>query len=175
MAARALVLGLALLVSGAGVVAEPGGFRGPPYRDAVPETVLGARGITTAEAVALHAQGVPFIDVLPHTARPEGLPEGTIWRTPLHLTIPDAHWLPGAGYEALAPETEAWVRAALDRLTGGDPDATVVFFCKRDCWMSWNATRRAQLWGYSGALWFPDGQDGWPEPLAEVTPEPGAS
>nr|AAC44559.1 unknown [Paracoccus denitrificans] len=50
-------------------------FHGEPYRSETPATLAGAQVIDAAEAMRLHAQGVPFIDVLPRTARPEGLPE----------------------------------------------------------------------------------------------------
>ncbi|MFD1914415.1 PQQ-dependent catabolism-associated CXXCW motif protein [Halodurantibacterium flavum] len=175
MRARALSFALALCLPGMALAgSEPEGFRGPPYRAPVPDTVLGTPGLSLDEAQALHAGGVAFVDVLPATTRPDGLPEGTIWRSPPHDTIPGAHWVPGIGYEALAPETERWMAAVLDRISGGDRSAPMVFFCKSDCWMSWNATRRARLMGYDGARWFPEGSEGWPGPLVAAEPEPGA-
>jgi PQQ-dependent catabolism-associated CXXCW motif protein len=42
-----------------------------------------------------------------------------------------------------------------------------------DCWMSWNAARRAVALGYSAVNWYPLGADGWANsglPLAENTP-----
>ena len=46
-------------------------------------------------------------------------------------------------------------------LTGGDPAKPVVIYCLRDCWMSWNAAKRAVAWGYTNIIWYPDGTDGW--------------
>lgn len=105
-------------------VPEPEGFRGEPYRAEVPATVMGRPGLSPEEAEALHAQGVPFLDVLPHAARPEGLPEGTVWREKPHLTIPGATWLPNTGYEALAEPDAAYLRQGLERATGAIPRLT---------------------------------------------------
>jgi len=44
-----------------------------------------------------------------------------------------------------------------------------------DCWMSWNAGKRALSLGYVHVLWYPDGTDGWAAagyPLEERNPEP---
>jgi PQQ-dependent catabolism-associated CXXCW motif protein len=42
-----------------------------------------------------------------------------------------------------------------------------------DCWMSWNAAKRAVEWGYSSVIWYPAGADGWEDaklPLEEHRP-----
>ena len=157
-AALAVLLALPALAEG---VAEPQGYRGEPYRAPVPDTVLGQPGISADEALTLHDAGVPFIDVLPRQARPEGLPEGTIWREKPHMTIPGAIWLPNVGYEGLAAPDEAYFRAGLEQATGGDRAADIVLFCRTDCWMSWNAAKRAMTLGYTGIKWFPGGVEAW--------------
>jgi PQQ-dependent catabolism-associated CXXCW motif protein len=70
---------------------------------------------------------------------------------------------------------QAYFKDGLQRVTGGDPAKSVVIFCLRDCWMSWNAARRARAMGYINVIWYPDGTDGWSEaglPLQEVQPVP---
>jgi PQQ-dependent catabolism-associated CXXCW motif protein len=50
-----------------------------------------------------------------------------------------------------------------------------VFFCLKDCWMSWNAAKRALSLGYRNVMWFSEGTDGWQElgyPLIDVTKVP---
>ncbi len=37
----------------------------------------------------------------------------------------------------------------------------LAFYCKADCWMSWNAAKRAVSYGYRQVLWFPGGPDAW--------------
>jgi PQQ-dependent catabolism-associated CXXCW motif protein len=164
----------ALAAPAAAEVPEPAGYRGEPYRAEVPATLKGAVVVDADAAHALwHAGRIAFIDVLPHTARPADLPEGTIWRDKPRDSIPGATWLANTGYEALAPETLAYFLDGIASVTGGDADAPVVFFCQRDCWMSWNAAKRAIEHGHTRVFWFPDGTDGWAEaglPLERVLP-----
>lgn len=163
-------LGVVLAGAAQAQVPEPPSFHGEPYRSETPATLAGAQVIDAAEAMRLHAQGVPFIDVLPRTARPEGLPEGTFWNEPPHLSIPGAAWLYDTGYDRLAPAEQARLAEGLARLSGDDRAAPMVIFCKRDCWMSWNAAKRAVALGYRGVIWFPDGVEGWQEQGGSLEP-----
>ena len=141
--------------------AEPTVYRGEPYNAPVPATLAGAQVVDGAAAIALHASGAAFVDVYPRVKRPEGLPEGTIWRAPRHDTIPGAVWLWDTGYEQLNPDEQARLADGLAAVTGGDKTAPLVIFCRADCWMSWNAARRAVEAGYSAVSWFPGGIDDW--------------
>lgn len=159
--AVALIAIMLTLPAQAQPVPEPAGFRGEPYRDAVPVTLTGAQVINTARAMELHGQGVAFLDVLPRKKRPENLPPGTLWVEEVHHTIPGAKWLYDTGYQQLSPAEAARLEDGLTAATGNDKSAPVVLFCKADCWMSWNAAKRAVTMGYSAVNWFPDGVDGW--------------
>lgn len=142
-------------------VEEPDGYRMDGFLAPTPATLKGARTVTLADVRRLAEAGAPLIDVLPGPP-PEG-EERPGWVPKPTSSLPGAHWLPNVGYGALSAEQEAYFRSALAELTGGNADAPVVIFCKRDCWMSWNAARRAVEWGYRGVRWFPDGIDGWQE------------
>ncbi len=173
--------GMLLLAGGtasAQPVAEPEGYRAEPYRAPTPPTLAGARVVTTAEASALwRARDAAFVDVLPRAPRPANLPAGTIWRDKPRPDIPGSIWLPDTGYDALAPATEDYFRAGLREVTQGDLSRRVVIYCQRDCWMSWNAAKRALALGYRNVAWYPDGTDGWHEaglPLEEAKPAPRA-
>ncbi|ADZ69448.1 PQQ-dependent catabolism-associated CXXCW motif protein [Polymorphum gilvum] len=176
-AAAFAVLVSVLCVAGAagqaGGVAEPDGFRGEPYRAPVPETLEGAQVLDDAGAHALWLGGqAVFVDVLPKTERPANLPAGTLWRDKPHVSIKDAVWLPGTGYEALHPDVEMYLKQGLEAITGGDRDKPLVIFCLADCWMSWNAAKRAVSYGYRQVYWYPDGVDGWDfsgHPLETIT------
>lgn len=175
---HALALAFALLpLAALAEVAEPEGFREDDYRAPVPATLAGATLVDAEAAHALWQAGeVAFVDVLPRAPKPEGLPEGTIWREKPRHSIPGAIWLPNVGYGRLAEVTETWFRAGLDKATGGDPAHPVLFFCRADCWMSWNAAKRALGYGYVNVYWFPEGTDGWTlmdYPTKDLTPEPG--
>jgi PQQ-dependent catabolism-associated CXXCW motif protein len=143
------------------------------YRGPTPATLAGARVLTTAEAAALWKAGAAFVDVLPHAPRPANLPPDTIWREKARLDIPGSIWLPDTGYGALAAVTENYLRDGLATATGGDRTRWLVFYCMKDCWMSWNAAKRALSIGYKNVAWYPDGTDGWQAaklPLREATP-----
>lgn len=143
-------------------VAEPEGYRGEPYGAPVPEGLTGATTVHAEEAHRLWEGGeVAFIDVLPREPRPENLPEGTIWHDRPHDSIPGATWLPNVGYQALSAGEEAYFEEGLRAVTGGDPGRPILFFCRTDCWMSWNAAKRALAMGYAKVYWFPEGADGW--------------
>ncbi len=161
--AAAALLCFAVGAAGAEEVPEPDGYRLNQYRAAVPATLLGAPALTTAEAHALWEAGSAiFVDVMPKPAKPARLPPGTLWTEPKRSTIEGASWLPNTGFGALTPDTELYFARALELLTGGDRSAQLVIFCLTDCWMSWNAARRAAIdLGYEGVRWYPDGMDGW--------------
>lgn len=157
-------------------VAEPADYRMTDFRSPVPKTLAGARVVDAAAAAELQAAGALMIDVYPRAPKPAGLPANAIWRSPRHNSIKGAQWLPNVGYGKLAPEPEAYFKSNLERLAGGAKDKTIVFFCLKDCWMSWNAAKRALAWGYTNIVWFPDGTDGWQalgRELVDVEPEPG--
>jgi len=176
----ALALALAWLSTGAVRAAdappEPDGYRLDDYRGGTPRTVLGRDALDTDEAHRLwETRAATFVDVLPAPRRPENLPATAVWAPRPHRSIPGSIWLPDAGRGALSPELEAQFRKMLGEATSGDRHAALVFYCLADCWMSWNATRRAAEWGYDGARWYRDGTDGWSAagfPLVEVKPWP---
>ena len=155
---------------------EPEHYRSDDYRAPTPKTLRGARVLTTAQAEALWRAGTAaFVDVMPHVPRPANLPAGTLWRDRPRHNIPGSIWLADTGYGALAASTEDYFRAGLERITGGNSAKPLVIYCQRDCWMSWNAARRAVALGYTGVAWYPDGTDGWQDaglPLSEAVPAP---
>jgi PQQ-dependent catabolism-associated CXXCW motif protein len=155
---------------------EPPGYRIDDYRAATPATLQGASVLTTQQAEALwRGGGAIFIDVLPRPPRPANLPAGTLWRDRPRMNIPGSIWLPDTGYGALSATTEHYLRAALDRITAGDHAKMLVVYCLKDCWMSWNAAKRALTLGYTRVAWYPQGTDGWQElglPLNPATPVP---
>jgi PQQ-dependent catabolism-associated CXXCW motif protein len=138
------------------VPTEPDAYRQENYRAPTPATLAGARVVTTDQAEAIWKNGnAVFVDVLPRPPRPPNLPAGTIWRDKPRLSIPGSHWLPDTGYGELAPIMQAYFKDGLARVTGGDLAKPLVIFCLRDCWMSWNAAKRALSLGYSNVVWYP--------------------
>ena len=157
-------------------VAEPRDYRMSAYNAPVPASLRGAVVIDTVLAHDLwRRKAAVFIDVLPRTMRPAKLPPNVLWRVPPRPSIPGAVWLANTGYGALAAPEQTYFENQLRRLSAGRADAKLVFFCKADCWMSWNAAKRAVALGYRAVHWFPAGTDGWRAagwPLENVTPTP---
>lgn len=157
-----------------GKVDEPADYRMDHFRSPVPETLSGAKVVDTEMAHRLWQDGATvFIDVLPQAPKPPALPANVIWRDKPRDTIKGATWLPNVGYGKLHPDMHAFFKAELDRLTGGSKSKPVLFYCLQDCWMSWNAAKRALEYGYTDVSWYPDGTDGWAfqdYPLETVKP-----
>lgn len=177
--ALALIVGAAAMARAAETAPpEPDGYRTDNYRSPVPRTLRGAQVVTTAQAEALWKSGTAaFVDVLPRPPKPK-LPPDTLWRDEPRPDIPGSLWLPDTGYGALATPIEAYLRDGLAKASGGDRAKPLVIYCLRNCWMSWNAARRAVAMGYTRVVWYPDGTDGWAEaglPLENATPEPRPS
>jgi PQQ-dependent catabolism-associated CXXCW motif protein len=170
----------AIFVAAAGAataeVPEPEGYRLENYRAPVPATLHGAKVIGTDEAEAIWRSHVAsFVDVLPRPPRPRDLPAGTLWRDKPRANIPGSIWLPDTGYAELASSMAGYFANGLDKASHGDRARMLVLYCLADCWMSWNAAKRALALGYSNIAWYPEGTDGWQAallPLQDATPEP---
>ncbi|PPD40579.1 MAG: rhodanese [Methylocystis sp.] len=155
---------------------EPEAYRMDAYRAPVPATLKGAHVIDTAKAFAIwSAKEAVFIDALPHAPKPEGLPKTAVWREQPRFDIPGSLWLPDTGFGAISEATQRYFERGLVKASGGDRKKPLVFYCLEDCWMSWNAAKRAMTLGYANVSWYPDGTDGWAaaqHPLEERKPEP---
>jgi PQQ-dependent catabolism-associated CXXCW motif protein len=172
---------LSLLTCGAAQTTsppEPSDYRMDDYRSPTPATLRGAVVISTEQAYAIwEKREAVFVDVLPQPPRPPGLPASTIWRARPRADLPGSIWLPDTGYGALAPRMEEYFEHSLNDATVGDRSRTLVFYCLKDCWMSWNAAKRALSLGYVHVDWYPEGTDGWtarafPVEVAEPVPRP---
>ncbi len=156
--------------------AEPAGFKNGNYRSVTPETLSAAQVLTNKTARALwETKTAVFVDVLPRRSRPARLPEGTIFRIPKRMNIPGSVWLPNVGFGVIPPRVDAYYRANLHTLSGGDKTKPLVVYCLANCWMSWNAAKRALHYGYGNVYWYPEGTDGWARedgPLELSTPVP---
>ena len=154
---------------------EPDSYRQSDYRAPTPATLKGARVLTTDEAAAMWRAGdAAFIDVLPQAPRPKDLPAGVVWRDKPRSDIPGSLWLPDTGYGELAPVMLDYFRRGLDKALSAR-QRPLVFYCLKDCWMSWNAAKRALALDYTNVAWYPEGSDGWAAaglPVERRTPEP---
>ena len=186
-AARAIlsaIFGILAFGPGDGVLAaepcideEPNAYRTENYRSAVPCSLSGVRTVSTEEMRRLVEGASPplLIDVLPSPRRPQGMNDDALWFPPERTTIVGSVWLPNIGYGLLPIVEENYFKDNIERLSAGDVARQMVFFCLEDCWMGWNAARRAYRWGYGQVIWYPDGTDGWAReglPMESMTPVP---
>jgi PQQ-dependent catabolism-associated CXXCW motif protein len=157
-------------------IVEPDGYRLEDYRAPTPATLRGARVIDTDEAEKIWREGAAaFVDVLPRPPRPKDLPQGTVWHDKPRSNIPGSIWLPDTGYGELAQSMADYFARGLEKATHGDSARLVVIYCLADCWMSWNAAKRALALGYANVAWYREGTDGWAAellPVADASPEP---
>lgn len=167
----------ALWLPWAAAVEEQEGYRLENYDDVVPATLQGAITVTALDVAKLQSEhDALVIDVIPEFNKPVDLPAGQLWFPVAHRGVAGALWLPDVGYGALSETTEDYFRSHLQRATHGNLDHPVVFYCRSDCWMSWNAAKRAMSFGYTKVYWFADGIDDWEfEDLKtqELEPAPG--
>jgi quinoprotein dehydrogenase-associated probable ABC transporter substrate-binding protein/PQQ-dependent catabolism-associated CXXCW motif protein len=161
--------------SAAPAAEEPAGYRMDDYRAPVPATLRGGQVVNTDALKAMVAAGdAVLIDVLPAPRRPEGMQPGMPWMPLPRRDLPNSLWLPDVGRGAISPELDAWFQQRLMQATAGDKDKMLVFYCLSQCWMGWNASKRAISFGYRNVVWYPDGADGWAAAgldLTEATPQ----
>ncbi len=155
----ALLLAVPFLTAAS--VPEPDGFRMDNYNAPVPATLTGAQVVGAKELSAAMAKGAIVIDVVAAQHRPPSLPADRPWMPPPRMDVPGSLWWPEVGRGAISPALDAWFQARLKAVTGGDMNKTLAFYCKADCWMSWNAAKRAIGYGYKQVLWFPGGAEAW--------------
>lgn len=139
-------------------VPVPDGYHMEPYRSPVPDTVPGASVVHSADLMVLVSTGrAQPIDVLPAPRRPESMRPDMPWLPQSHIAISGSLWWPEAGLGVLPAQAESLMR---QRLAALPPDRLIVFYCRADCWLSWNAARRAAAMGFTVA-WYPDGIEAW--------------
>lgn len=152
------------------------GYRMERYQAAVPDQPPAGQRVWIDEVDRLVAdERAVLLDVSPiHGAGFD--PASGAWRlSKPHQTLPGAVWLPEVGRGAVDPAIAQWFERQLARLTARDKARAIVVFCNADCWMSWNAVKRAASLGYTNLKWFPEGIDGWKDfdrKLVPATPVP---
>ncbi|WP_415888274.1 rhodanese-like domain-containing protein [Neptuniibacter sp. SY11_33] len=147
------------------------GYRLFHYRSPTPLKSLHGKTLSTEDVIRLLETGNKpiFVDVQP-------IPWNRVFiQKEPRLHIPGSLWLPNVGFGELDDDWSEYFQSNLERLTNGDKSLPVIIYCTADCWMSWNALKRASEWGYTNLLWYRNGSDGWIEHDLETsiaTPEP---
>ncbi|WP_372743190.1 PQQ-dependent catabolism-associated CXXCW motif protein [Neptunomonas sp.] len=138
----------------------PEGYRLLRYRSPTPAQHEQATTLSTEQLLNL-LQDIPtpaLLDVQPLIWK-----DGFFIQKEPRLHIPGSHWTPNVGQGELEDTWADYFQRNLQEITQGRQDYPVVIYCTADCWMSWNAIKRAKAWGYSHLYWYRDGSDGWQE------------
>ena len=130
-------------------IEPPPGYRAKDYHAPTPDSLPGARIVTTNELrEMLGREPRPFlIDVL---------------SGPVHRSLPGALWLHNGGLGDFDAAEEKRYLDTIALLAGHDKDRHLVFFCSSaQCWLSYNAALRAARAGYNNVYWYRGGIEAW--------------
>jgi len=147
------------------------GYRSGHYRSPTPASSEYAKTIDTAALQQL-LQTQPqtrLIDVY----RQPWLHGRFIAEEP-HANLPGSLWLANSGDGVLTPQWLDYFSRNLQQASQGDKGWPLVFYCRSDCWLSWNAAKRAHQLGYLNLYWYRDGIDAWQQaglPLVPAQPQ----
>ena len=156
-------------------VLEPPDLWAGAMHGETPATLAGAKVVDVAAVAKLKESGKALLlDVAERSKKPEKTTSDTPW-LPIHLSIPGAVWLAGAGRGDPDPEFQRRLGERVAALTGGDKDKPVIVFCHPRCWGSWNVAKRLVKLGYAEVFWFPEGVEGWQEKFSTAPVEEDAA
>ncbi|MEO9244699.1 PQQ-dependent catabolism-associated CXXCW motif protein [Pseudomonas inefficax] len=172
LAALSLSLSLGIAQADTTPLFSAEGYRTTLYRSPTPQQVEGGQVIDTAELQGLlgHTPKPVLIDVY----RRQWL-QGRFIEDEPHANIPGSRWLANTGDGELNPAWHDYFVRNLQQATAGRMGQPLVFYCRSDCWLSWNAVKRAKALGYKNLYWYRDGLDAWQQanlPLQPAQPEP---
>jgi PQQ-dependent catabolism-associated CXXCW motif protein len=173
LALRAGLLASSLLlafVAVAEALYDAEGYRSGQYRSPTPHSL---EGVTVVDTAALQRllQQQPQTRLIDVYRRP--WLHGRFVASEPHANLPGSLWLANTGEGNLAPQWQRYLAHHLALASDGQLDRPLVFYCRSDCWLSWNAARRARTLGYHQLYWYRDGIDAWEQaglPLVPAQP-----
>jgi PQQ-dependent catabolism-associated CXXCW motif protein len=173
---KLLILTASLLLASAALAEAPlfsaDGYRLSHYRSPTPLSHDNARTLDTAALQQLLREQpqTRLIDVY----RRQWL-HGQFIEDELHANLPNSLWLANTGDGQLTPQWQRYLREHLRQASQGNTAWPLVFYCRSDCWLGWNAIKRAHHLGYRNLYWYRDGIDAWQQaglPLIPAQPLP---
>jgi PQQ-dependent catabolism-associated CXXCW motif protein len=173
---KLLILTASLLLTSAALAEAPlfsaDGYRLSHYRSPTPLSHDNARTLDTAALQQLLREQpqTRLIDVY----RRQWL-HGQFIEDELHANLPNSLWLANTGDGQLTPQWQRYLREHLRQASQGNTAWPLVFYCRSDCWLGWNAIKRAHHLGYRNLYWYRDGIDAWQQaglPLIPAQPLP---
>ena len=149
------------------------GYRIQRYRSPTPPHSQFAQTLDTQGVITLRESNpdVVLLDVQPIAWSGKFIQKKGRERKNIEGSI----WLPNVGLGELEDSWSEYFQKNLEKMTSSDKSQPIILYCTADCWMSWNAIKRAHEWGYTELYWLRNGTDGWLEAGFEVVtakPEP---
>jgi PQQ-dependent catabolism-associated CXXCW motif protein len=146
------------------------GYRLSHYRSPTPAHAEHAQTLDTAALQRLLAEqpDTRLVDVY----RRQWL-HGQFIEDEVHANLPGSLWLANTGDGELSAQWQRYFTYHLQRASHGKKGWPLVFYCRSDCWLGWNAVRRAHALGYTNLYWYRDGIDAWQQagqPLLPAQP-----
>ena len=143
------------------------GYRATLYRSPTPLEHEHAIVLTPRELLQLLSEEPPpaLIDAYRNPWR-----HGRFTLPEQHRNLPGSLWLANCGDGSLTAEWEQYCRDGLYQATAGNLGHPLVFYCRSDCWLGWNAAKRAASWGYSRLYWLRDGIEAWEQAGQKLVP-----
>ncbi len=172
LAALSLSLSLGIAQADTTPLFSADGYRTTLYRSPTPQQVKGGQVVDTATLQGLLGQTPK--PVLIDVYRRQWL-QGRFIEDEPHANLPGSLWLANTGDGELSPAWQDYFVRNLQKASAGRTDHPLVFYCRSDCWLSWNAVKRAAGLGYNNLYWYRDGLDAWQQanlPLQSAQPEP---
>ena len=148
------------------------GYRSTLYRSPTPKTHALARTLEPQQLLELQQQ---HADVLLIDVYRNPWLRGHFTLQEEHNNLPNSLWLANCGDGSLTAQWMAYCQQHVAQATAGNLAHPIVFYCRSDCWLGWNAIQRAHAWGYHNLYWLRDGIDGWAQadlPLVLAQPAP---
>jgi len=156
--ATLLFLGLATSYAENSDLFNEDGYRSTQYRSPTPTFSNYAKTIEPSELLALQKKDPQLL--LVDVYRNPWL-RGQFTLQEQHSNLPKSLWLANCGDGSLSEEWMAYCQQNLEQATAANKAYPIVFYCRSDCWLGWNAAKRAHALGYNNLYWLRDGIDGW--------------
>lgn len=146
------------------------GYRIEHYRSPTPTHNEYARPLDTEalQRLLIEQPHARLIDVYRRPWR-----HGQFIEDEAHANLPDSLWLANTGDGELDTQWQTYFSHHLQQASHNDKGWPLVFYCRADCWLGWNAAKRAHAMGYNNLYWYRDGIDGWQQaglPLIPAQP-----
>jgi PQQ-dependent catabolism-associated CXXCW motif protein len=134
------------------------GYRSKIYRSPTPKQTSFAKIVDAKDILKRSKDNENLVIV---NVVPLDMVGSTFIQAKPHEGIVNSIWLPNVGYGQIDKMTTTYLVENLNIAMNNNSNTVFVFYCNIDCWMSWNAARRASSLGFKNILWYKNGIENW--------------